>query len=279
MKRSISLLAVLTVIGATVATAQINYGGGTYTENFDTILNADGTGTIMTGVGVIGAQNVIPTLTAWRSARVAGTGTGTFALFADWGGSGTGRLYSYGTTAGSPIYYERALGAVASAATMVGFGTWFINTSVDTYQNIAFSFDREVWRNQSAAADQSLTFAYGLLSGGGGITTANFLTSGGMTAYAALDATSPAALGGVTSAGRDGNATPYKALVSATISGINWAPGDALFIRWNDFDDGGTDAGIAIDNLSMVAAVPEPHFGVLLGLGFAAVAYLRRKNR
>ena len=46
--------------------------------------------------------------------------------------------------------------------------------------------------------------------------------------------------------------------VSATISGLTWAPGDSLFIRWNDFNDAGNDAGVAIDNLSMIATVPEP---------------------
>lgn len=278
MKRSISLLAVLTVVGATVATAQINYSGGTYVEDFDTIFSTDGTGTAQMAVGAIGVQDAIPTLTTWRAARVGGTGTGTFALFADWGSLTPARLYSYGTTILSPINYERALGGLASATTVVGFGTYFINTSSDTYQNLAFSFDREVWRNQSAAADQSLSFAYGFSSGAGGITTANFITSGGMTAFAALNATSPAALGG-TQAGRDGNAAPYKAAVSATITGINWAPGDTLFIRWNDFDDSGSDAGIAIDSLNMIATVPEPSGGLLLGLGFAALALLRRKTR
>jgi hypothetical protein len=280
MKRSISLLTVLTAVCATVATAQINYSGGTYIESFDTIFMNDGNGIVMNGVGAIGAQDAIPTLTAWRAARVAGSGTGTFALFADWGGSGTGRLYSYGTTILSPINYERALGAVGSGTTMVGFGTYFINTSSDTYEYLTFSFDREVWRNQSAAADQSLSFAYGFApSGGGIITDANFITSSGMTAFAALNATSPAALGGVTSAGRDGNAVPYKAAVSATITGISWTPGDTLFIRWNDFDDVGTDAGIAIDNLNMTATVPEPSCGLLLGLGFVALAFLRRNTR
>ena len=184
---------------------------------------------IMYGVGPVGAQDAIPTLPNWQAARVGGTGTGTFALYPKDGSSGTGRLYSFGD-----IYVqERALGSIASGTTMAGFGTYFINTSSDTYQNLTFSFDREVWRNQSAAADQSLAFAYGFASSG--IATTDFLTHSSMTAFAALNATSPAALGGVTSAGRDGNAAPYKAAVSATITGINWAPGDTLFIRWNDY--------------------------------------------
>jgi hypothetical protein len=279
MKRSISLLAVLTVVAANMATAQINYSGGTYFENFNTIFNTDGTGTAVPGTGgtAPGPQGAIPTLTTWQAARLAGSGTTTFALFGDWGGSGAstvGRLYSYGLPSSS----ERALGALAGTATTVGFGTWFVNTSSDTFGAVTFSFDREIWRTQNTATDQSLSFSYGFASSG--IGTADFITSALMTAYPALDATSPSfyaslngGLGGFTDPGT--NMVP----VSATITGLNWAPGDSLFIRWNDANDGGNDAGIAIDNLSMVAAVPEPSCGLLIGLGFAAVALLRRKIR
>ena len=280
MKRRISLLALLTVVGTTVATAQINYSGGTYSENFNTIWNFDGTGTAVPGTGgtAPGPQGAIPTLTTWQAARLAGTGTGTFAIFSDWGGSTAstvGRLYSYGLP-GNP---ERALGALAGAATTVGFGTWFVNNSLNTFNSVTFSFDREVWRTQNTAIDESLAFSYGLASSG--IGTANFITSGLMTAYPALNATSPSfyaslngGLGGFTDPGT--NMVP----VSATTTGLNWAPGDSLFIRWNDVNDAGNDAGVAIDNLTMTATVvPEPSCVALLGLGIAAVALLSRKTR
>jgi len=61
---------------------------------------------------------------------------------------------------------------------------------------------------------------------------------------------------------------------------LNWIPGDSLFIRWNDVNDAGNDAGVAIDNLTMTATVvPEPSCVALLGLGIAAVALLSRKTR
>ena len=277
MKRSISLLAVLTVVGATVAPAQINYSGGTYSENFNTIFNVDGTGTAVPGTTAIGLQGAIPTLTTWQAARVGGSGATTFAIFGDWGGSGasgTGRLYSYSLPASS----ERALGAIASGTTIVGFGTWFVNTSSDTYSDITFSFDREVWRTQNTAIDESLAFSYGLTSSGVG--AGNFITNGLMTAFSALNATSPSSFallnGGL---GGFNDPSTNTVAVSATISGLTWAPGDSLFIRWNDFNDAGNDAGVAIDNLSMIATVPEPSCGALLGLAVAAVALLRRKTR
>jgi hypothetical protein len=277
MKRSISLLAVLTVVGATAATAQINYSGGTYSENFNTIFNTDGTGTAVPGTTAIGLQGAIPTLTTWQAARIGGSGTTTFAIFGDWGGSGasaTGRLYSYGLPSSS----ERALGAIASGTTVVGFGTWFVNTSSDTYSDVTFSFDREVWRTQNTAIDESLAFSYGLASSG--IGTGDFITSGLMTAYPALNATSPSSFASLNGGlGGFNDPSTNTVAVSATISGLTWAPGDSLFIRWNDFNDTGNDAGVAIDNLSMLATVPEPSSALLAGLGFAALALLRRKTR
>lgn len=277
MKRNASLLAALAVAVGNVATAQINYSGGTYSENFNSIFSTDGTGTAVPGTTAIGLQGAIPTLTAWQAARVSGSGATTFAIFGDWGGSGasgTGRLYSYGL----PASTERALGAIASGTTTVGFGTWFVNTSSDTYGSVSFSFDREIWRTQNTAIDESLPFSYGFASSG--IGTGNFITNALMTAYQALDATSPSfyaslngGLGGFT------DPSTNMVTVSATITGINWAPGDSLFIRWNDFNDAGNDAGVAIDNLSMVATIPEPACGLVLGLGLAALALLRRSLR
>lgn len=275
MNQRVSILTALAVVAGHVATAQINYSGGTFSENFNTIFNTDGTGSAVPGTTAVGLQGAIPTLTTWQAARVGGSGTTTFAIFGDWGGSGasgTGRLYSYGLPSNS----ERALGAIASGTTTVGFGTWFVNTSTDTYQAVTLSFDREIWRTQNTANDQSLSFSYGLASSG--IGTGNFITNASMTAFTALDATSPAfyaslngGLGGFSDPGTN------MVTVTATIGGINWAPGDSLFIRWNDANDIGNDAGVAIDNLSMVAAIPEPTVIGLFGLGLVMLARRRRQ--
>ena len=275
MKRNITRCAALTVLVAQAATAQINYSGGTYTENFNGIFNVDGTGTAVPGTTAIGLQGAIPTLTTWQAARVGGSGASTFAIFGDWGGSGasgTGRLYAYGL----PTSSERALGAIASGTTIVGFGTWFVNTSPDTYGVVTISFDREIWRTQNTAIDQSLAFSYGLASSG--IGTGNFITNATMYAYPSLNATSPSfyaslngGLGGYSDPGTN------SVNVTATIGGLNWAPGDFLFIRWNDANDAGNDAGVAIDNLSMVAAIPEPAVVGLFGLSVAVFALFRRK--
>jgi hypothetical protein len=277
MKRTFSLLAALTVVAAHVANAQINYSGGTYSENFNSIFSSDGTGTAAIGSG-LGTQFAITTLPTWQVTRIAGTTTGNFALFADWGGSGasaTARLYSYGL----PSSTERALGALGSGGSIFGFGTWFVNNSAQTYTAVTFSFDREIWRTQDTAIDENLAFSYGFASQG--IGTANFITNNLMTAHPALNATSPSFYATIFSPPRSDFTDPSTNTVpvSATIWNITWAPGDSLFIRWNDKNDTGSDAGVAIDNLTMVAFIPEPSFVALLGLGFTTLVLRRRVRR
>lgn len=275
MKPNISLLAVLTVVAAHVATAQITYNGGTYSENFNLIFSTDGTGTAPIGSG-LGTHFTITTLPTWQVTRIAGTTTGNFALFADWGGSAaspTARLYSYGL----PASTERALGALGSGGSIFGFGTWFVNNSAETYTKVTFTFEREIWRTQSSPIDQSLAFSYGLASSG--IGTGNFITNNLMTAFAPLNATAPAFYASLYT-GTNWFTDPgtNMVVVSATIYDLNWAPGDSLFIRWNDSNDTGNDAGIAIDNLSMIASVPEPSSSLTLLWGGATLALLRRRS-
>ncbi len=275
MKRILPPLAVLATVGANVAVAQISYSGGTYSETFDGIYGVNGNGMTMANVGAVGAQDAIPTLPNWQAARVAGSGTGTFALFGDNGSSNTGRLYSYGGISLS----DRALGSLGSGTTVPGFGAAFLNASADTYTSIAISYDREVWRCQNTdGVVDTLSFAYGFASGG--IASSGFLTSGSMTPFTALDAISPVEFVNTTATPNvDGNSAPYQQNVVATITGLSWAPGDTLYIRWNDVNNVGSDAGVAIDNLNLTAAVPEPSSMLLMGLGVVALAVLRRKTR
>ncbi len=61
-----------------------------------------------------------------------------------------------------------------------------------------------------------------------------------------------------------------------TISGMDWAPGSTLFIRFRDANVGGTDRLSFIDDITLV---PEPTSMALLGLGGAMFAMRRRVQR
>src|SRR5207237_1778080 len=75
---------------------------------------------------------------------------------------------------------------------------------------------------------------------------ATFVGAGG------LNFTAPNTTGsGVT---LDGNLAANQTAVNAIVAGLSWAPGQTLALRWTDVDDGGSDDGLGIDNLSFAGA-------------------------
>lgn len=77
----------------------------------------------------------------------------------------------------------------------------------------------------------------------------------------------------------DGNdAANREVLDPVTVTGLDWTPGADLWIRWFDNNTGGTDNGLAIDDLSFSADVPEPASLALLALGGAVMLKRRRES-
>jgi hypothetical protein len=74
----------------------------------------------------------------------------------------------------------------------------------------------------------------------------------------------------------DGNATGNRQTITATVTGLNWQPGQDLWIRWADLNDAGNDHGLAIDDLNF-SAVPEP--GALALAMFAAIGLYSGRRR
>jgi len=75
----------------------------------------------------------------------------------------------------------------------------------------------------------------------------------------------------------NGNDPANQQFLSDTISGISWMPGELLTLRWRTDELSGQDNGLAIDNLSFTAAVPEPTSLSLIGLGIICML-VRRKQ-
>jgi hypothetical protein len=76
----------------------------------------------------------------------------------------------------------------------------------------------------------------------------------------------------------DGNAIGNRvAGLTATVTGLDWQPGQELWIRFTD--SGPAQHQLAIDNFqfSALAPVPEPTTALLLGLG--TLSLLRRRRR
>jgi len=59
---------------------------------------------------------------------------------------------------------------------------------------------------------------------------------------------------------------------------LHWLPDTDLWLRWGDVNHAGNEHGLAIDNLTFEAMVPEPASYLLLGLGVAGLLVFRRRK-
>ena len=114
------------------------------------------------------------------------------------------------------------------------------------------SYVGEQWRN-SAAAAQTVNFSYRIGAGLGDALT-DFTTGG--TAVPALNFTSP--ITGGSAGALDGNVSANRVAIAGTISGLSLAPGQEILLRWEDVDHSGSDHGLAIDDLAIVASGGAP---------------------
>jgi predicted extracellular nuclease len=216
---------------------QVSYAGGSYLQNFDT-LPASGTFTL-TANGPL-ALNAAPInasgLGGWTFAKY--DGTGTVALFRVEAGTGTsGAIYSYGTGTAT----DRALGSLASGSTISRFGATLINSTGLPISEFTLSYTGEQWRGGTGTNVLAFEYAF----------DATDINTGTFVAAPALNFTAPTATPGALV----GNNAPNRTAVSATITGLNWAPGQTLVLRWTDVNDGGNDDGLAIDDLSLSTPV------------------------
>ncbi len=224
-----------------------NFNGSLYTQSFDSLISSgsaittaktSGPVDLSAGTYTVPGYSGTETRDGWAIYNVAGTGANSI-FTPDSGGSTTGSAMSYGNTS------DRALGSIASGATISDLGLTLTNTSGSTISSITVTFDGEMWRLGSTTAINTLSFHYQVGGGSLGDTL-----PGAFTAVPALNFSTPTTSG--TTGSRDGNNASFRtAGISATISGLNWGNNQTLLLRWDDADDTGSDDGLAIDNVSV----------------------------
>lgn len=211
---------------STPASGQISITatGASYSENFD-------------GMGSAGTSY----LPGWTGIRYAGSGTIGAVLnpVVTAGSATSGGVYNVGSS-GLP---DRALGTLASGTTVPRIGAQFVNNTGVTITTINLAGVMEQWRSGSNnTVNEVNAFAYSF--------DATDLSTGSWTSVTGMDLVEKLTTT-TTAAAVDGNAAANKTNISATINGLNWANGSTMWIRWSDVDNTGSDAILAIDDLSI----------------------------
>lgn len=311
-----TLTALCALAATAIASAQVGYVSGTYTQNFDTLAsfgietrpNSSTTTTPVSGQ----VWNNNSTLQGWYSSFENNTNVGLVAPVGtngNWIGAGilnsptphtiptldtrfirisdgsgatqTGATFNYGTANAS----DRALGilnsgSVASTAPARNtMGIRFKNNSGRTLTEFTVRYTGEQWRRGAGTgtpvAPDRIDFAYRIFGAGTfNVDQMPVTVTSGWNDVNALDFVAPQT--GTTALALDGNLAANQTALSSTITGLNWAVGDDIVLRWTDFDRPGADDGLAVDNFSF-QAVPEPGSALVLALGFAALAKRRKK--
>jgi len=192
----------------------------------------------------------------------SGTATGNHRMRIGAGTANTGAFMSYGASAST----ERALGTLASNTLEAAGASQYIalrltnNTGV-TLGQFTLQYTGEQWRDGGAATPVAQTLSFGYA-----VTTAAPTNIGALTTtpVASLNFTSPVFVNTGSGAAVDGNAN--NSVISATVAGFTWNPGEDLWLRWNDVNDAGNDHAFALDDLTFSANLPAEVNSVANGL-------------
>jgi len=190
------------------------------------------------------------TVNGWYGAKIAGTGTSATDLLANAGTTSTGTLYSFGNAND----VNRAVGTIATGTTAMAFGALIRNDTGGTITNVKVSFTAEFWRNAipssstGSAETNVLVFGYGKIDGTSN-SVSNFLISSNALSQTNLNITGPAPVAyGTTPVNLDGSLPANQVQFSNVAVPLSLAAGEMAFVRWQDKDNAGLDAGIGLDN-------------------------------
>lgn len=223
---------------ANIVMGQISYltPGSNYNQTFDGILST---------VPANNTTQSIPALpTDWVWVESGSNANTTYRV--DNGSSNTSDFYLLGATNST----ERAIGGYSSNNLQSEWGASLINNTGVTLTDFTLTYTGEQWRDggSGSAVKNVDAFAYS-------VNSATSLTTGIWNSVTQLNFT---ALVNNNSSDitLNGNAAANKVLITFTVTGILWAPGQTLWMRWTDPNESGNDDAMGIDDLTFSAAAP-----------------------
>jgi len=267
MKKLIIASVVATgIFAVSQASAQYSLTGTSYSQNFDQLGSAGTSLSLITGDGwYAGTNGTKQTATGDAYGQVNGALQSVAPLLVGTGSGNTGGNYNFGATSAS----DRALGSLASASLTRLTEFRFVNNTGLTISDLTINYTGEEWRlgktgNDTSTGNPDTMFVYYSFDG------STFTAAG-----SSFNFVSPTTSG--TTGALDGNANSVTG-IGGTLSGINIANGATFYVRWVDPDSSGSDNGLAIDNFSLTAAIPEPSTILLVGMGLIGLLTVRRRR-
>jgi hypothetical protein len=224
------LFVLLCVAVPLAAAAQINYNGGTYTQDFNTLES-----------GVIYKYYTTMPV-GWVISEKWGYVWTTMTN----GYSNNYGTYCFSSSANDP---DKSIGLVIGSTGQAYLGARFHNATGVTLTSFSLGYYAEQWAKGAViSSDQTIPFTYSL--------DATNLTSGTFVSVIALDMHSINDGDGVFAA-LNGNAVSNRQFIAATVSGISWLPNQDLWIRWSGVSHPFSQShAMAVDDL-FFSAVPE----------------------
>lgn len=173
-------------------------------------------------------------LPGWTAINTVNGATLTMAVTN--GNTSTGNAYNVGATGDG----ERAFGTLADASTIPALGAVFQNNTGSTVSKISIQTRMEQWKESgNASVNETVLFYYSL--------NATNLSTGTWTPVTALNLNEKLTSASTNLAVNGNLATNYTNMATL-ISGLNWANGTNLWIKWVDTNDSGANGLYAIEN-------------------------------
>jgi hypothetical protein len=234
--------------------AQLGYSGGVLADNLNQLPTAS-------SFTFLDNWQDNSTLAGWYRTVISDGTPGVENRFrVDDGGATGGSVWSLGTFGSS----DRALGFTTSSNLVtIHIGVRLVNLTSTVLTQADISYFGEQWRTGVAGRNEMrLSYQIGAAS----------LTTGTWTARTDLDFISIQEAGGPIAL--NGNLAENRRQIQGTLTGLNWNPGESLWIRWTGSDRPGADHTLAVDDFA-VQAVPEPM--TLSAFGLAFLLFRRRQ--
>ena len=257
----------LMLIGASSLQAQVSLTTTNYSQNFDSL--GTNTSSVWANNNTLAGWYALGSLTNPVTIG-AQTGTGTSGLLANFSAVQTNSNRSLGWVFAN---------SVGVAGTYASIGLGLSNSIGSDVNSFTLAYTGREWRTYTNNTPV-LSFQY-KIGGTFDNDPTNSLT-GSWTDVSSLNFILPVTNSAVSGTSVNGLSSPNFTVISNTVSGIAWATNDVLWLRWRQQNLAGTDAQMAIDDISMdFTLVPEPSSSILMVLGAASligIRAMRRKN-